>query len=193
MDKEITILKGKAIREIAQRLTSGKFRIERETLNRYAVFEGNETPDQAPVMYLNRVCFVRLDCEIYKIQARQNPIAAGIEKALDNDSLEFCISKNTVDKMQVKLIARTFSSAKVAIENVSIKMDNYIIHFTLVPSVSERDLTQKELEIAEYFIKANTDANANAAAGTPETETKALPEPETATAVDTTAKVIPAK
>ena len=192
MDKEITILKGKAIREIAKRLTAGNFRIEKETLNRYAVFEGTETPDQEPVMYLNRICFVRLDCEIYKIQSRQNPLAAGIEKALDADALEFTVRKSAIDKMPVKLIAKTFSYSKVCIENVLLKNDNYIIRFTLVPSVSERDLTQKELEIAEYFIKANTDANANAA-GTPETETKALPEPETATAVDTTATVIPAK
>ena len=91
--------------------------------------------------------------------------------------------------MPVKLIAKTFSFSKVCIEKVVLKADNYIIRFTLVPAFSERDLTQKELEIAEYFIQANT----NAAAGNPETEKTALPPPETAAAVDTTAKVIPAK
>ena len=191
MDKEITILKGKAIREIAQRLTSGKFRIERETLNRYAVFEGNETPDQAPVMYLNRVCFIRLDSELYKLQSRQNPLAFAIERALNNDALEFCIDKSSVDKMPIKLIAKTFSSAKVVLESVktSKTVSNYLLTIALVPAVSERSLTEREKEIAEIFIKAN----ANAAAGTPETETRALPGRETATAVDTTAKVIPAK
>ena len=193
MEKDITILKGKAIREVAKRLTAGKFRIEKENLNRYAVFEGTETPDQAPVMYLNRVCFIRLDSEIYKIQARENKLAFAIEKALDNDALAFCISKSEVDKMPVKLLVKTLSSAKVTLESVTINNtgSNYLLTIALVKSVSERDLTQKELEIAEIFIKANEIAAA--AAGNPETETKALPVPET---VETTAKEveeIPAK
>ena len=189
MEKAITILKGKAIREMAQRLTAGNFRIEKETLNRYAVFEGSETPDQSPVMYINRTTFVRLDSEIYKIQAREDPLAFAIEKALDNNTLDLCISKASIDAMPVKLLYRTFSSAKVVLESVTINAtgNNYLLTIALVKSVSERDLTQKEMEIAEIFIKANT--------GNPETETKAkaLPPPETAAAVDTTAKVIPAK
>ena len=189
MDKAITILRGKQIREIAQRLTAGKFRIERETLNRYAVYDGSETPDQSPTMYINRTCFVRLDSEIYKIQARQNQLAFAIEKALDNDALTFCIDKASVDAMPVKLLYRTFSSAKVALESVAINStgNNYLLTIALVKSVSERALTENEMELAAMFQRANENA------GTPETETKALPEPETATAVDTTAKVIPAK
>ena len=190
MDKAITILRGKQIREIAQRLTAGKFRIERETLNRYAVFEGTETPDQEPVMYLNRICFVRLDCEIYKIQSRQNPLAAGIEKALDNDSLTFCVDKASVDAMPVKLIAKTFSSAKVALESVTINAtsNNYMLTIALVKSVSERALTENEMALAAMFQRANANA-----AGTPETETKALPAPETVDVTAKTVETIPAK
>ena len=189
-DVTLTMIKGKEIRELAKQLTAGTFRIEKKSLNLYAVFEGKETPDQKPSMYLNRICFVRLDCEIYKILSRSNPLAFAIEKALDNDALTFCIDKALVDKMPVKLLYRTFSSAKVTLSSVTINAGgNYIITIELVKSVSERDLTQKELEIAEYFIKANT----NASAGNPKTEMQALPAPETASAVDTTAKVIPEK
>ena len=97
--------------------------------------------------------------------------------------------------MPVKLVARTFSSAKVTLSSVTINAtgNNYLLTIELVQSVSERDLTQKEMELAELFIKANTNDNANTNAGNPETEIPALPAPETATAVDTTAKVIPAK
>lgn len=193
-NKAITILKGKQIREMAERLTAGSFRIEKETLNRYAVYDSVETPDQVPALYLNRVCFIRLDAEIYKIQARQNPLAFAIEKALDNDALQFCINKESVDKMPVKLLAKTFSSAKVALESVTVNQTGncYLLTIELVKAVSERDLTQKELEIAEFFIQANTNANTNAGNQvTP--EIPALPAPETAQAVDTTAKEIPAK
>ena len=194
MEKAITILKGKQIREMAQRLTAGNFRIEKKSLNLYAVFEGKETPDQTPFMYVNRTVFVRLDSEIYKIQARQNQLAFAIEKALDDDLLTFCIDKASIDAMPVKLIAKTFSTAKVTLESVTINAtgNNYLLTISLIKSVSERDLTQKELEIAEYFIKANE----SAAAGNPEkpAETPALPAPETACdVVDTTSKVIPAK
>ena len=137
----------------------------------------------------NRRSFVLLDKELYKLQAKENQLAFAIERALDNDALEFCISKASVDKMPVKLIARTFTSAKVALENVILKLDNYIIRFVLVPAVSERELTQKEIEIAEYFIQANTNANTNATAGHPETEKTAIPLPEN-TVVDTTAKTV---
>ena len=180
-------LQGKSVREMAQRLVTGKFTIERQSLNRYKVIEG---PDSDYTL-INRRSFVLLDKEIYKLQAKDNPLAAGIERALNNDALEFCVSKSAVDKMPVKLIARTFSYSKVCLENVVLKADNYIIRFELVPAFSERDLTQKELEIAEYFIKANE----NAAAGNQVTpETQALPPAAaTAAAVDTTAKVIPAK
>ena len=192
MEKAITILKGKAIREQAKRLTAGSFRIERETLNRYAVYEGSETPDQAPSLYLNRTTFVRLDAEIYKIQSRENPLAFAIERALDNDALDLCISKASIDAMPVKLIARTFSSAKVSLESVTVNQacNNYLLTIALVPSVSERSLTEREKEIAEIFIKANESGGA----GNPETEKPALAALETATAVDTTAtEVIPEK
>ena len=182
----VTVLQGKSVREFAQRLVIGSYRIEKQSLNRYRVYEsqGND------YTLINRRSFVLLDKEIYRLQARENKLAFAIEKALDNDALTFCIEKASIDAMPVKLLAKTFSSAKVALENVSIKMDNYIIRVTLVPSVSERDLTAKELEIAEYFSKANT----TAAAGKQVTpETPALPAPETADAVDTTTKVIPAK
>ena len=182
MEKAITILKGKAIREWAQRLTAGNFRIEKETLNLYAVYEGTETPDQVPVMYLNRICFVRLDCEIYKIQARQNKLAFAIEKALDNNILDLCISKLVIDAMPVKLIARTLSTSKVVLDKVTLNStgNNYMLTIALVKSVSERDLTDKEQAIVTMFQSAN----ANASAGNP----------ETADAVDTTAKeTIPVK
>ena len=189
MNKEqefVTVLQGKLLREFAQRLVPGKFTIEKVSLNRYKVIEG-ENNDYT---LINRRSFVLLDKELYRIQSRENPLAAAIERALDNDALEFCIDKAVVDKMPVKLLYRTFLSAKVTLENVLLKMDNYIIRFKLVPAVSERDLTQKELEIAEYFIQANTAANS----GNPETEKHALPVPsETAAAVDTTATVIPTK
>ena len=190
MEKAITILKGKAIREMAAKLTAGSFRIEQENLNRYAVYEGSETPDQKPSMYLNRICFVRLDCEIYKIQARENPLAFAIERALDNDTLEFCIDKSSVDKMPVKLLEKTFSSAKVTLESVTINAtgNNYLLTIALVKAVSERDLTERETELAAMFQRANA-----AAAGNPETKAKALPVPETAAAVDTTATVIQVK
>ena len=69
-------------------------------------------------------------------------------------------------------------------------LDNYIIKLSLVESVSERALTENEQAIAAMFQRANA-----AAAGNPKTEKPALPAPETSTnaAVDTTAKVIPAK
>lgn len=191
MNKEITILKGKAIREMAQRLTSGTFRIEKETLNRYAVYDSVETPDQTPAMYLNRVCFLRLDCEIYKIQSRENPLAFAIEKALDNDVLTVCITRQAIDNLPVKLLARTISSAKVTLESVTVNQTGncYLLTISLVKSVSERALTEKEHTIAEMFQRANS------AAGNPETEMQALPPPPETfpETIDTTAKEIPAK
>lgn len=191
MEKVITIFRGKQIREMAERLTAGTFRIEKETLNRYAVYDSVETPDQAPAMYLNRIGFVRFDAEIYKIQARKNPLAFAIERSLDNDALEFCIDKASVDKMPVKLIARTFSSAKVTLESITVNQTGncYLLTISIVKSVSERDLTEKEQDIASMFQRAN------AAAGNQVTpETPALPAPETSSAsVDTTATEIPAK
>ena len=190
MNKEqefVMQLQGKQLREYAQKLVNGSYRIEQQSLNCYKVYEsqGND------YTLINRRSFVLLDKELYKLQARQNPLAVGIEKALDNNTLDLCISKESIDKMPVKLIAKTFSTAKVTLESVTINTTGncYLLTIALVKSVSERDLTQKELEIAEYFIQANT----NAAAGNPETEKTALPPPETAAAVDTTAKVIPAK
>ena len=187
--KEVVMqVQGKSVREFAQKLVTGKYTIEKQSLNRYKVIEG----ENDNYTLINRRSFVLLDKELYKLQSRENPLAFAIEKALDNDALEFCIQKAVVDKMPVKLITRTFSSAKVVLENVLLKLDNYIIRFAVVPSVSERELTQKELEVAEYFIKAN-EVN-NFCSDNPETpETPALPDPETTSAVDTTAKVIPEK
>lgn len=146
-DNFVTVLQGKALREYAQRLVTGKFSIEKVSLNRYRVYEGANND----YTLINRRTFVLLDKEIYKIQARENPLAAGIERALDNNALEFCISKASVDALPVKLIAKTFACSKVCIDNVLLKADNYIIRVTLIPAVSERDLTQHELEIAEIF------------------------------------------
>ena len=191
MDKAITILRGKAIREQAQRLTAGTFRIEKETLNRYAVYEGSETPNQAPTMYINRTSFVRIDAEIYKIQARQNKLAFSIEKALDNNALDLCISKLVIDSMPFKLIARTLSTAKVVLDKVTLNStgNNYLLTIALIPSVSERSLNEREKEIVAMFQRAN----GNAAAGNPETEMQALL-PSENTVVDTTAtEVIPEK
>ena len=187
MEKEkkefVVSLQGKSLREYAQRLVNSSYRIEQKSLNRYQVYEaqGND------YTLINRRSFVLLDKELYKIQARQNPLAAGIEKALDADALTFCVSKSAVDKMPVKLIARTFSFAKVRLEHVSRQLDNYIILFSLIESVSERALTDNENNISEMFQRAN------AAAGNPETETKALPAPETEETINTNTTVIPAK
>ena len=184
----VTVLQGKAVREMAQRLVTGKYTIEQVTLNRYKVTEGVNTPEQQYTL-INRRSFVLLDKELYKLQARENPLAFAIERTLDNDLLTFCIAKAAIDAMPVKLIARTLSSAKVTLESVktSKAVSNYLVTIALIPSVSERSLTEREKEIVAMFQRAN------AAAGNPETEMQALPVPET---VDTTAKeleTIPAK
>ena len=184
MDKKdtfVTVLQGKQLREFSARLITGKFKIEKVSLNRYKVTEGENNN----YTLINRRSFVLLDKELYRLQSRENPLAFAIEKALDSDALEFCISKASIDAMPVKLLARTFSSAKVRLEYVSRKMDNYIIKFSLVESVSERALTDKEKEISAMFQRANANA------GNP--ETPALPAPATTDTVDTTAKEIPAK
>ena len=186
----VTVLQGKSVREMAKRLVTGKYTIEKLSLNRYKVIEGVNN-EQAYTL-INRRSFVLLDKEIYKLQARENPLASGIEKALDNDALEFTVKKSAIDAMQVKLIAKTFAYSKVCIDNVLLKNDNYIIKFTLIPAVSERDLTQKELEIAEYFIKANE----LAAAGNPEKPAETLvlpPAPDMVNTTAKTAKAVPAK
>ena len=186
MNKEqefVTVFQGKQLREFAQRLVIGKFTIEKVSLNRYKVIEGVNSPEQQYTL-INRRTFVLLDKEIYKLKARQNPLAIGIENALNNDALEFCVRKYAIDSMPVKLIAKTFSIAKVSLENVLIKADNYIIRFELLESVSERALTNKEKAIAEIFIKAN-----EVAAATDNKVTPALPAPE----LTSTATVIPAK
>ena len=183
----IVSLQGKQLREYAQKLVTGSYRIEQKSLNRYKVYEttGND------YTLINRRSFVLLDKELYKLQARSNPLTACIEKALDNNALEFTVRKSAIDKMPVKLIARTLSLSKVRLENVTTYIDNYIIKLSLVESVSERSLTEREKDIAAMFIKAN----ATAAAGNPEkpAETKALPVPATVETIDTTATVIPKK
>ena len=186
----VTVLQGKALREFAQRLVNNSYRIEKQGINRYKVYEsqGND------YTLINRRSFVLLDKEIYRLQARQNPLAFAIERTLDNDLLTFCISKASIDAMPVKLIARTFSSAKVTLENVAINAggNNYIITIELVKSVSERDLTEKEMVLADMFQRANE----SAAAGNPEKTAETLVLPPAPDTVNTTAKtveVIPAK
>ena len=184
--KELVMqLQGKSLREMAQRLVNSSYRIEQKSLNRYKVYEsqGND------YTLINRRSFVLLDKEIYRLQARENPLAFAIEKALDNDALTFCISKAAIDAMPVKLLYRTFSSAKVTLSSVTINATGncYLLTIALVKAISERDLTENEQAISEMFQRANATAGNQV---TP--ETKALPPPETS-AVDTTAKEIPAK
>ena len=184
--KELVMqLQGKSVREFAQKIINGNYRIEKQSLNRYRVYAG---PGDDYTL-INRRSFVLLDKELYKLQARENPLAFAIEKSLDDDTLEFTVRKSAIDSMPVKLIARTLSFSKVNLENVTTYLDNYIIKLSLVESVSERALTDKEQAIATMFQRANDNA------GNPEKqETPALPAPETAQAVDTTAKeVIPEK
>ena len=121
----VTVLQGKYLREYAQKLSSGSYRIEKQSLNRYRVYETSCND----YTLINRRSFVLLDKELYKLQARQNPLAAGIERALDNNTLDLCISKASIDAMQIKLIARTFSSAKVALEKVATNEtgNNYLL------------------------------------------------------------------
>ena len=186
--KEFTVtLQGKALREYAKRLVTGKFTIEQQSLNRYKVIES--TNNEQAYTLLNRRSFVLLDKEIYKLQAKENKLAACIEKALDSNKLEFTVRKACIDAMNFKLIARTFSLSKVRLENVTTYIDNYIIKLSLIESISERALTEREKELVAMFQRAN----ATASAGTPKTEMQALPAPE---AVNTTAKTvetIPAK
>ena len=182
----VTVLQGKQVREMAQKLVTGKFTIERQSINRYKVIEGENVPGQHYTL-INRRSFVLLDKEIYKLQSKDNRLQAGIENALNCNKLEFCVRKSYIDTMSFKLIAKTLSYSKVQLEHVESKIDNYIIRFSLVEAVSERDLTDKEQAIAAMFQRAN------AAAGNPEkpAETLALPP---ASAVDITAtEVIPAK
>ena len=91
----VTVLQGKQVREMALRLVNGSYRIEKQAINRYRVYAG-QCEDYT---LINRRSFVLLDKELYKLQARQNPLAFAIEKALDNDALEFCIDKESVDKI----------------------------------------------------------------------------------------------
>ena len=181
----VVSLQGKSVREFAQRLVNSSYRIEQKSLNRYLVYEGQGED----YTLINRRSFVLLDKEIYRIQARENPLAFAIERALDNDLLTFCISKASIDAMPVKLIYRTFSNSKVTLESVTVNQAGncYLLTIALVKSVSERDLTERETEMAAMFQRAN------ATAGNQDNpETPALPAPET-TAVDTTAKTIQAK
>ena len=149
----VTVLQGKAVREFAQRLVTGNYTIERQSLNRYKVIEGVNSPEQSYTL-INRRSFVLLDKEIYKLQSRENPLSACIEIALNNDALHFCVRKSSIDAMSFKLITRTFAQAKVTIVDVSTYQDNYIIRFELIESVSERSLTEKEQAIAAMFQRA---------------------------------------
>ena len=148
----VTVLQGKMVREFAQRLVTGYYRIEQKSLNRYQVYAG---PGDGYTL-INRRSFVLLDKELYKLQARENPLAFAIEKALDNNTLDLCVSKESIDAMPVKLLARTFSSAKVALESVAINEtgNNYLLTIALIQSVSERSLTEREKELAAMFQRA---------------------------------------
>ena len=198
MNKEqefVVSLQGKALREYAQKLVNSSYRIEQKSLNRYRVYAGQGED----YTLINRRSFVLLDKELYKLQARENKLSFAIEKALDNDALTFCIDKASIEAMPVKLLYRTLSTAKVALESVTINTTGncYLLTIALVKSVSERDLTKNETELAAMFQRANESANAIANAGNPETEktaeTLVLPPAEN-TVVDTTAtEVIPAK
>ena len=180
----VTVLQGKAVREFAQRLVTGKYAIEQLTLNRYKVIGVYDGPGNDYTL-IDRRSFVLLDKEIYRLQAKENPLAAGIEKALDNNALQFYVRKASIDALSIKLIARTFSLSKVNLENVTTYLDNYVIRFSLVESVSERSLTEREKAIAAMFQRAE-EVNLDP-------ESLQLPPAETAQAVDTTAKEIPAK
>ena len=150
MEEFVTVLQGKSVREMAQRLITGKYSIEKVSLNRYKVIEGENNN----YTLINRRTFVLLDKEIYKLQARTNPIAACIEVALNNNALHFCVRKAAIDSLSVKLITRTFAQAKVTIVDVSTYQDNYIIRFELIESVSERALNEREKTIAAMFKNA---------------------------------------
>ena len=185
MKEMVTRLQGKVLREFAERLITGTWKIEKESLNRYRVFEGPANSIPAPTLVIDRRSFVLLDKELYRSQARENPLAACIELALNNNALHFCVRKEAIDAMNAKLIARTFASAKVTPVDVSTYRDNYIIRFELIESVSERALTEKEQAIFDLFKNAE-EVNLDI-------EPTELPSPETTAAVDTTAKVIPEK
>ena len=186
MKEMVTRLQGKSVREMANRLMTGNFKIEKEAINRYRVYEApvNNVPE--PAFLIDRRSFVLLDKELYKLQARENPLAACIELALNNNALHFCVRKASIDAMNAKLIAKTFTQAKVTIVDVSTYRDNYIIRFELIESVSERALTEKEQAIFDLFKNAQ-EVNLDP-------ESLQLPAPETTDGiVDTTAKVIPEK
>ena len=180
----VTRLQGKSVREFAARLVTGDWKIERESLNRYRVFEAPVNNVPQPTIVIDRRSFVLLDKELYRLQARENPLAACIEVALNNNALHFCARKASIDALNAKLIAKTFAQAKVTLVDVSTCRDNYIISFELVESVSERALTEKEQSIVNLFKNAQ-EVNLDP-------ETLQLPTLET---IETTAKEveIPAK
>ena len=185
MKEMVTRLQGKSVRDFAERLITGTWKIEKESLNRYRVFEGPVDSIPAPTLVIDRRSFVLLDKELYRLQARENPLAACIEIALNNNVLHFCVRKSSIDSLSVKLITRTFAQAKVTLVDVSTYRDNYIIGFKLIESVSERTLTDKEQAIAAMFKHAE-EVNIDI-------QPQQLPPPATTATVDTTAKAIPAK
>ena len=189
MKEEVMFLQGKSVREMANRLITGNFKIEKEAINRYRVYEAPANSVPEPVFVIDRRSFVLLDKEIFRLQAKDNPLSAAITTSLDNNILEVHVSKARIDLMPAKLICKTFSFAKVMPESVKLSESkvNYIIKLSLIPSVSERSLTENETAIVTMFVNANT------AADNPKTEMQALPVPETAQTVDTTAKEIPKK
>ena len=185
----VVTLQGKYLREFAQKLVTGKYTIEMQSLNRYRVYCG---PNNDYTL-INRRSFVLLDKELYRIQSRENPLAAAIERALDTEQLIFTINKEFIDKMPVKLIARTLSQAKVKLTNVYTTGISYLLKIELVQSISERELNTNEQAIKSMFTNAGVYiAKKRDKQDNP--ETPALPAPETtADAVDTTAETIPTK
>ena len=182
-------LQGKSLREFAQKLVNGKYRIEQQSLNRYRVYEGPSND----YTLINRRSFVLLDKELYKLQSRENPLAFAIERALDCEQLIFTINKDFIDNMPIKLITRTLSQAKVTLVNVYTTGISYMLKIALVQSISERELTENEEHIKYMFTNAGVyivkkrDKQDNP-------EKPALPAPEEIPqAVDTTAETIPTK
>ena len=174
-------LQGKALREFAQRLVTGSYRIEQQSLNRYRVYSG---PGEDYTL-VNRRSFVLLDTELYKLQAKDNPLQACIDRAWD-DNLCGYVDKESIDAMNAKLIARTLSKAKVFIKDVTISTSRtcYFLQFGLVQSISERELTVREQSIIDMFNNAKVFN---------ESKLKTPPAETITDAVDTTAETIPVK
>ena len=185
MEEFVTVLQGKALREFAARLVTGKFTIEKQSLNRYKVIEGESVNGVQDYTLVNRRTFVLLDKELYKLQAKDNPLQACIDRAWDENLCGY-VDKESIDAMNAKLIARTLSKAKVFIKDVTISTSRtcYFLQFGLVQSISERELTVREQSIIDMFNNAKVFN---------ESKLKTPPAETITDAVDTTAETIPVK